>query len=102
MLLKVPRRASVYRENNFFIELGFSVKWTKLRVSKTSHQLITGGKVWKKGTPEVALRKPEKLGTVRARMLNGCVVEKSFADIFRIIVNLDLQEKTEKKYGTAM
>lgn len=45
--------------------------------------------------PEVALRKPEKLRTVRARMLNGCVVDKYFADLSKIVVNLDLQEKSE-------
>lgn len=65
----------------------------------TGFKNFTPSKHWweglKKRHPEVALRKPEKLGTVRARMLNGCVVDKYFADLSKIVVNLNLQEKPE-------
>lgn len=43
--------------------------------------------------PELTLRKPEKLGTVRARMLNEVVVQKYFNDLRKIITELNLTEK---------
>ncbi|XP_062575504.1 uncharacterized protein LOC134237417 [Saccostrea cucullata] len=66
----------------------------------TGFKNFTPTKHWweglKKRHPEVALRKPEKLGTVRARMLNSCVVEKYFADLSKIVQNLNLQGSPEK------
>ncbi|XP_062596590.1 uncharacterized protein LOC134258049 [Saccostrea cucullata] len=46
--------------------------------------------------PEISLRKPEKLGTVRARMLNGVVVQRYFNDLGKIIENLNLQNAPKK------
>jgi transposase len=45
--------------------------------------------------PEVSLRKPEKLETNRACMLNKVVVDKYFKDLSEIITNLNLNQSPE-------
>lgn len=42
------------------------------------------------------MRKPEKLGTVRARMRNGVVVQRYFDDLGKIIENLNLKNEPQK------
>lgn len=39
----------------------------------------------KKRPHELALRKPEKMGTVRSRMLNGVVVGRYFEDLQKLV-----------------
>ena len=57
------------------------------------------GKDWwysfTKRHPEISLRKPEKLGNVRARMLNRVKVEQHFDDLEKLIDELNLREKPE-------
>lgn len=55
------------------------------------------GKDWLKGLqkrfPELTTRKPEKLGTARARMLNSTVVERYFAELTTVVNDLKLKDK---------
>lgn len=46
--------------------------------------------------PELTLRRPEQLGTVRARMLNITVMDKYFRDLSDIITRLNLQNAPER------
>lgn len=58
------------------------------------------GKDWltglRKRYPELTTRKPEKLGTARARMLNGVVVEKNLAENASVITALKLKDKPDR------
>jgi hypothetical protein len=47
----------------------------------------------KKRHPEMTIRKPEKLGNSRARMLNTTVVSKYMADLGKILTDLNLHDK---------
>ncbi|XP_069112283.1 tigger transposable element-derived protein 6-like [Argopecten irradians] len=49
----------------------------------------------KRRHPEITIRKPEKLGNSRARMLNPVVVERYFNDLTEIITNLNLQNSPQ-------
>ena len=63
---------------------------------QTSYPNFKAGKDWWEGVkrrhPEITLRKPEKLSTVRARMLNPVVVENYFNDLERVISELGVSE----------
>lgn len=54
-----------------------------------------------KGRRNLSIRKPERLGSVRARMLNPQVVGKYFTDLQELIDRLGLADKP-KAYGTVM
>lgn len=57
------------------------------------------GKDWwyafAKRHPEISLRKPEKLETSRARMMNKVVVQKYFDELSEVITKLNLLDKPE-------
>ena len=57
------------------------------------------GIMWWRGLksrfPEMVIRKPEKLSTVRSRMMNREVVAKYFQALDQTIKSLDLQDKPE-------
>ena len=46
--------------------------------------------------PDLSIRKPEKLTTARARMLNPVVVTNYFNDLDALLDKLDLKEKPDK------
>lgn len=49
----------------------------------------------KKRHPDMSLRKPEKLATTRAKMLNPTVVENYFRDLEKIVTDLNLKNNPE-------
>ena len=57
------------------------------------------GKDWFDGFmkrhPDLSIRKPEKLTTARARMLNPVVVTNYFNDLDALLDKLDLKEKPD-------
>jgi hypothetical protein len=46
--------------------------------------------------PDLSIRKPEKLTTARARMLNPVVVTNYFNDLDALLDKLDLKEKPDR------
>ena len=61
---------------------------------QTTYDNFKAGKDWwvgvKRRHPEITLRKPEKLSTVRARMLNPSVVDNYFKDLEKVISELGI------------
>ena len=55
------------------------------------------GKDWfdgfKRRHPDLSIRKPEKLTTTRARMVNPVVLQRYFTDLNEILVALDISNK---------
>lgn len=49
----------------------------------------------KSRNPELVIRKPEKLFTLRSRMLNWDVVSKCFSDFDQLVTGLPLHDKPE-------
>lgn len=62
----------------------------------TSYPKFHAGKDWWQGVrrrhPEITLRKPEKLSTVRARMLNQSVVDSYFDALEKIVAELGVTD----------
>ncbi|XP_033755670.1 jerky protein homolog-like [Pecten maximus] len=76
---------------------------TGLLCKKMSASVFKNGaptKHWWQGLktrfPELTLRKPEQLGTVRARMLNSTVVDNYFVELAGIVEALNLQNAPER------
>jgi hypothetical protein len=65
-----------------------------------SYKNFTAGKDWFDGLirrfPDVVLRKPKKLSSVRARMLNPGVVDNYFKDLGKLITDFGLQDHPER------
>ena len=61
---------------------------------QTTYDNFKAGKDWwvgvKRRHPEITLRKPKKLSTVRARMLNPSVVDNYFKDLEKVISELGI------------
>lgn len=64
---------------------------------ETTYSNFQAGKDWwegvKKRHPELVIRKPEKLSTVRARMLNSEVINKYFDELEKVIHALNLAQQ---------
>ena len=69
---------------------------TRMKIS-SSYTTFKAGKDWWEGVrrrhPDLVIRKPEKLASTRARMMNREVINKYFNDLRTIVDGLNIQDK---------
>jgi len=74
-----------------------AIRVTEARNPPTPFKKLSPGKDWWEGVkkihPHISIRKPEKLATSRARMLNPVVVERYMQDLGHILESLNVTYK---------
>ena len=93
-ILKMATRLRMgLSRKEYFIRTSVLCKRPKI---KKAYPNFKAGKDWWEGVrrrhPEITTRKPEKLSTVRARMLNKAVVGNYFTDLEKVITEMGVTE----------
>ncbi|MES9884670.1 MAG: helix-turn-helix domain-containing protein [Sedimenticola sp.] len=93
-LVETVKTAAGLSRKQIIIRTNVLCKRIKITSSYTNFH---AGKDWWEGVkrrhPDLVVRKPEKLTSLRARMLNGEVVSKYFEDLNAIIQDLNLTQR---------